>query len=78
MADNPAKVPGFGRDLITFISLRDVDCRCRAECRFGPPERLDIEKRTAEWRTPGSAGKIIEQAIDFSTKTLERPPRLQR
>jgi hypothetical protein len=48
----------FGRDLITFISLRDVDCRYRAECRFGPPERLDIEKRTAERRMPDSA--VIE------------------
>jgi hypothetical protein len=43
-----------------------------------PFRPADIEKRTAEWRTPDSAGKIIEQPIDFPTKTLERPPRLQR
>ena len=39
----------FGRDLIAFIGLRDVDRRHCAKGSLRSPERLDIEKRTSEW-----------------------------
>jgi hypothetical protein len=62
-------MPGiFGRDLV-------IDGGCCGKRPFGAAERRKIEERAAEG-APEAAVEFIEQAVDFATQALERPPRL--
>src|SRR5262249_39377224 len=54
----------FGRDVIALRGFGDIDGRNLAPADFATPERLDVEHRGPERRTPRPDREIFEQAVD--------------
>src|SRR6516164_4051449 len=64
----------LGRDLVGFLLVDDIDGRSFPPAHLTAPERLDVEDAAPEGRAPGADLEILEQAIDFPSQALERPP----